>query len=85
VAETLIPLDMLANLVTAAPRHEYIREHYVWLNLFQLREGLLSVADGRDLDAFIREGQVDHLLNGDGIVREQQFSSRDQIANSFEN
>ena len=85
MAISLVPLDVFADFITAAPRHEDVREHYVGLNFLQLQYGLLAVADGRDLYAFITKGQVNHLLNGDGIVREQQFASRDQIANSFEN
>jgi hypothetical protein len=85
MAKPLVPFNVLADLVATASRHENIREHYVGLKFFQLRNSLLAVADGRDLYPFIREGQANHLLNGDGIVRKQQFASRDQIANSFEN
>ena len=36
-------------------------------------DGLLPVSDGDDLDVLVREGQLDHALNRDAVVSEQEL------------
>jgi hypothetical protein len=80
VAETFAPLDVLAEFITALPRHKDIRQHNIRRTLFQHFESLLAVSHRDDFQTLIRESQFHHLLNCDGIVREQQpaLASRDQ-------
>jgi hypothetical protein len=61
------------HLVPVPLGHADVGEHDVGPVGFDALDGLLPVADGNDLDVFVRERQLDHALNRDAVVGEQEL------------
>jgi hypothetical protein len=50
-----------------------VAEDDVGPHLLHLLDRESSIADRDDLEIFVREGQLDHLLDGDAVVRKQDL------------
>ena len=68
-----IALDERRHLVAVAFRHADVGQHDVRTIRLDALDRLLPVADGHDLDVLVGERQLDHSLNGDAVVGQQQL------------
>jgi hypothetical protein len=65
--------DVARDLISVALRHADIRENDVRGIRLDPFDGLLAVADGRDLDVFVRECELDDALDRDAVVRQEKL------------
>jgi hypothetical protein len=73
VGEGLVRLDLLADLIPVLLRHDDVAKDDVGPHVRQLLESEAPVANGDDVEVLIREGQLDHLLDRDAVVGEQDL------------
>jgi len=67
-----IAFDERRDVVAVALRHADVGEHDVRALALHAIDGVLPAAHRHDLHVFIRERELDHTLNGDAVVGQQE-------------
>ena len=68
VFQLLVCFDVFADLVAVGSRHKDVCQNYIGLQLQELVNSVLAVAESHDSHTFVGERKVDNFLNGGRIV-----------------
>ena len=85
VRELRIAFDERRDFVAVALGHPDVRQHDVGPLGLHALDRLPAVADRQHLNVFVRERQLDHPLNGDAVVGEQQFGRHYSLLHAIAN
>ena len=65
-------LHVRGDFVAVFSRHADVGQHDVGRLGIETRDRLVAIAHRHDLDVFVGERKLDHALNRDAVVREQE-------------
>src|SRR6185369_7903763 len=74
-------LDGLADLVTVQAGHDGVREHDIGLEFRERLDGAITRTEGPKLVAGLRKCELDHLLNGQTVIRQKDSVSHSVSSN----
>src|SRR5580700_7985777 len=70
LAEPVVLLDELANLVAVFVRHDYVGDHHIRSGLVELLERGSGIRAGDHVDVFLAKSDLDHFAHSGAVVDE---------------